>query len=136
MKIAVSISKPDNSPPISEGFGRCSHYYIYDTENKTEEILSNPYFIELGGAGIQSAQFLIELNVDVLITNKIGINPLRFLISANVKVYQCNAVNVLEVIKLLDEGQLIEIKNANENFPFGRKRKRFNNNFINKRGPI
>jgi predicted Fe-Mo cluster-binding NifX family protein len=136
MKIAVSISKPDNSPPISEVFGGCSHYYIYDTENKTEEILSNPYFIELGGAGIQSSHFLIDLNVDVLITKKIGINPLRFLISANVKVYKCNAVDVNEVIKLFDEGQLTELKSVNEKFSFGRKRKRFNNNFINKRGPI
>lgn len=78
--------------------------------------MSNPYYIELGGAGLQSARFLIEQNIDVLITKKIGNNPLRFIISSNIKIYLSSIDNVSEVIKLFYKGKLKEIKNRNCNF--------------------
>ncbi len=131
MKIALSISKRDDSSPFLEIFGRSSHYFINDSERNSEEILSNPYFIELGGAGIQSVRFLIDQNIDVLITKKIGINPLRFLKSAKIKVYQCNDCNVLEAIKLFSEWKLPEIDDVDEKYFPGRNR--FGKRFIKKR---
>lgn len=124
MKIALSISKHFDSTSL-EVFGRSSHYYIHDTEKKTEEILSNPYYIELGGAGLQSARFLIDQNVDVLITKKIGINPLRFLTSARIKVYQSKTTRLAEVIKNYNEGKLNELRISNNNIVIGGKEKNF-----------
>ena len=130
MKIALSISKSDDSSPFLEIFGRSSHYFINDTERNSEEIFPNPYFIELGGAGIQSARFLIDQNIDVLITKNIGINPLRFLRSVKIKVYQCNDCNVLEAIKLFSESKLCEINDVDKKYLPGRNR--FGKRFIEK----
>lgn len=110
MKIAISVSKRDDSNPHLEVFGKSSHYLIYNTEKSSEEILSNPYFIELGGAGIQSARFLIDQNIDILITEKIGLNPLRFLTSANVRIFQSKQVSISEILRLFNEEKLKELK--------------------------
>ncbi|HMN49284.1 MAG TPA: NifB/NifX family molybdenum-iron cluster-binding protein [Ignavibacteriaceae bacterium] len=125
MKIALSISKHFDSTSLLEVFGRSSHYFIHDTEKKSDEILSNPYYIELGGAGLQSARFLIDQNVDVLITKKIGINPLRFLTSASIKVYQSKDVILTEIIKNFNEGKLNELRISNNNIVIGGKEKDF-----------
>jgi predicted Fe-Mo cluster-binding NifX family protein len=124
-KIAVTIEKPEKTSPISLVFGRCSYFLIYDQEKNEEEILPNPFASELGGAGIQSARFLIEHNVDVVIIKQIGVNPFRFLTSANIKVYKCKVESATEAIKLFTEGKLILLKNIKEDFTFGRKRKRY-----------
>lgn len=121
MKIALSISIHLDSILLLELFGRSSHYLIYDTEKKSEKILSNPYYIELGGAGLQSARFLIDQNIDVLITKKIGINPLRFLTSARIKVYQSKVTRLKGIIKLFNEGKLNEMKINNNSIVIKKK---------------
>lgn len=131
MKIAISISKPEDSSSQAEIFGRSSHFFIFDNVSSEEVVIANPYFIEVGGAGIQSACFLIESGVEVLITKKIGKNPKRFLKSAKIKVYQCNDCNVLEAIKLFSDSKLPEIDDVDEKYFPGRNR--FDRHFIKKR---
>ncbi len=130
MKIAVAIEKPEKSSPISEIFGRSKYFLIHNTKDETEDIISNPFINELGGAGIQSVRFLIEKNVDVVIVNDIGINPFRFLASANIKVYHHENTNANDAIRLLKEEKLVQIDLLNENFAFGRQRKRQGKYFI------
>jgi predicted Fe-Mo cluster-binding NifX family protein len=122
MKIAISISKVDDTSFPAEVFGRCSNFFVFDTVSDKGEVISNPYFIELGGAGIQAAYFLIAYGIDVLITKKIGKNPKRFLQSAKVDVYQCNDCNVFEAIKLFKEGKLSEIENTDDKYLMGKNR--------------
>jgi predicted Fe-Mo cluster-binding NifX family protein len=124
MKIAISISKSKEIYSQSEVFGRSSHFLFFNTISKEEKIISNPFYNEIGGAGIQSVQFLIKCGVDVLITRKIGRNPKRFLKLAKVKVFQCEEEATLEVLRLFIEGKLFEIKDIDGNFSSGRNRKR------------
>jgi len=124
-KIAVTIEKPEKTSSISVVFGRCSYFLIYDREKNKEEILPNPFASELGRAGIQSARFLIEHDVDAVIIRQIGMNPFRFLTSANIKVYQCKVETATEAIRLFTEGKLISMKNIKEGLSFGKKRKRY-----------
>ena len=133
MKIAVAIVKPEKSSLLSDLFGRSNYFLIFNTFKNSEEILSNPFAKELGGAGIQSARFLIENDVDVVIVKKIGINPFRFLASANIKVYQCNEATASETIRFFTEGKLLPIENVTEAFSFGRKRNRFGNKSLRKK---
>ena len=84
MLIAVSIKKPEKSSELSDAFGRSEFFSIYDSINDISEVIQNPYSSELGGAGIQSARFLIEKKIEVVITNFIGLNTLRFFNSLKV----------------------------------------------------
>lgn len=131
MKIAISISKTDDTSYPVEVFGRCSNFFVFDTLSDKVEVVTNPYSIELGGAGIQSAYFLIDYGIDVLITKKIGKNPKRFLQSAKVDVYQCNDCNAIEAIKLFKEGNLYKIENLDDKDLMGRNR--FNKHNTKKR---
>lgn len=135
MKIAVSIEKPEDSSELSEVFGRSKYFLIYDSVNNAEEILYNPFASELGGSGIQSARLLIEKNVEIVITKKIGLNPLRFLNSANIKVYQCTKGTASEAIQLFKEEKLSAIEIGNKNIHTGRKRKRCGRRFSDKKFP-
>ncbi len=128
-KIAVAIEKPEKSSPISEIFGRSKYFFIHNTEDETEDIIPNPFTNELGGAGIQSVRFLIEKNIDAVIVNNIGINPFRFFASANIKVYHHKNANANEAIRLLKEEKLLQIDLINENYTFGRNRKRHRKKF-------
>jgi len=136
MKIAVAIEKPEKSSPISEVFGRCYYFLIYDQEKKSEEILRNPFSSELGGAGIECARSLIENDVDVVIVKKIGVNPFRLLTSANIKVYQCNEATASGSIRRFTENKLVLIEKITEDLLPGIKRKRCGKNLSNKRFKI
>lgn len=131
MLIAISIKKPDQSSELSDAFGRSEYFLIYDSIKDTSEFTVNPFSSELGGAGIQSARFLIEKNIEAIITTYIGLNTLRFFKSLQIKVYQGTDHNADEAIKLFAENKLEEITTDEiDSYP-QRKRKRFGRRFIN-----
>jgi len=133
MRIAITIVKAEKTSPLADVFGRSNYFLINNTSDNSENILPNPFAKELGGAGIQSARFLIENKVDVVIVKKIGMNSFRFLTSANIKVYKCKEGTSVEAIQLFSEGKLISIENINKDIAFGRKRKRYGGNFLDKK---
>jgi len=131
MLIAVSVNKPDLLAELSEMFGRSKYFVIHNSTNNESEFLLNPYSTELGGAGIQSAQFLFEKNIEAVITTNVGIHPLSFFNSLNIKVYFCSNGSAKEALKLFKEKKLEEIE-ANENeLNKKRNRKRFGRNSSN-----
>jgi len=129
MKIAVAIEKPEKTSLLSEVFGRSNFFLIKNSNDYSEEIITNPFVKELGGAVIQSARILIENNVDVVITKHIGINPYRFLASADIKVYLCKEGTARDAIRFFNEGKLTTAEISGEDFIPGRKRKRLGRKF-------
>lgn len=107
MLVAISINKVGQTISMCEVFGRSLSYLIYNAENKSQEIISNPYSSELGGSGIQSAQFLIEKSIEVLITKDIGTNSLKLFKSANVKVYNCAGLTPIEALNSFSKSKLM-----------------------------
>ena len=107
MLVAISINKVGKTENLCEVFGRSLSYLIYNAENKSQEIISNPYSSELGGSGIQSAQFLIEKSIEVLITKDIGTNSLKLFKSANVKVCNCAGLTPIEALNSFSKSKLM-----------------------------
>jgi predicted Fe-Mo cluster-binding NifX family protein len=131
MLIAVSVKKPDLSAELSDAFGRSEYFILFDSIRKSSGFLQNPYSSELGGAGIQSARFLIENKVETVITTFIGLNALRFFNSLKVKVYMCENCKAVESLKLFSEGTLKEIGESTMEKYSQRRRKRFGRKFFN-----
>ena len=125
MLIAISVNKPELLAELSEMFGRSKYFVIHNSTDNTTELLLNPYATELGGAGIQSARFLFEKNIEALLTVNIGLHPLSFLNSLNIKVYRCVNGSAEEVIKLFNEKKLEEIETSENELFTKRNRKRF-----------
>ena len=110
MKIAVSICETKNQFFPSEVFKKCSHFLVFNSDNNRFKILINPFFNILGLDGIQTAIFLLNYGIDVLITKGIEINSLRFFDSAKIKIYNYKGKTPKEAIKLYRQHKLSEFK--------------------------
>ena len=123
MIIAITSDGSELSSLVAEKFGRTPFIIFFDTEKNTFESIRNPYADLFGGAGIQTAQFIIENNASAVITVDIGSNPFRFLHSTDVKVYSCLRKQVHEVVKEFLEEKLPEVEQE-AIMNLGRKRHR------------
>ena len=83
---------------------------FYNKDRETFEVMDNPHSAAFGGAGIQTAQLVIENNANAVIACDICLNAYRLLRSANVKVFPCLKLKVSEVIREFELGKLIEVK--------------------------
>lgn len=111
MLIAVSTDMRDSDPPVSANFGRSRFFVLNDNVDNANEELQNPYADSLGDAGIQSAQLLIERNIDAVITGGIGRNALRVLSAAGIQVYRCRGQRVSEAVAQLAGSRLERFQN-------------------------
>lgn len=105
-RIAVAINSSEFISSLSDVFGRCAYFLIYDSKTNENETTPNPFAMELGGAGIQTARMLIENNIDIVITKQIGQNPLRLLHSTNIKVYKSDNLTAEEALRSFFENKL------------------------------
>jgi predicted Fe-Mo cluster-binding NifX family protein len=110
MLIAITSKGLELGSLVAEKFGKTPFIIFYDMEKNTYESLRNPYANLFGGAGIQTAQFIIGYNVELLLTIDIGLDSLRLLESAHVEVYSCAKIKVKEVIKEFIGGKLLVVK--------------------------
>ncbi len=107
MKICVSAQGNTLDSLVDPRFGRAQYFIIYDTESNTSESFLNPNISSPSGAGIQSAQFIIEKGIQVLITGNIGPNSFSVLSAGRVKIITgVIGVSVKEAIERFKRGGL------------------------------
>lgn len=99
MKICITSSGDSLESQIDQRFGRCSFFIIYDNKNGTFEAVANSSINAGSGAGIQSAQFVIDKQVSMVITGEIGPKAEQVLKNANIRIAINRDGSVLEAIK-------------------------------------
>ena len=112
MKIAVSANGKDLDAHIDPRFGRCSYFVIVDTDNMSFEAYDNENTGLAGGAGIQSAQFVVSKGAEVVITGNIGPNALRVLSAAGVRRFIGQEGTVSRAIDEYKKGSLRSMSEA------------------------
>jgi len=86
MKIAISSAGNDLDSQIDPRFGRALFFIIVDSETMTFEVIDNSKNMNApGGAGIQTAQNIIDKGVQVIITGNLGPNALKILQTSDIK---------------------------------------------------
>lgn len=85
MLVAISADYKSQESIISNSFGRCNYFLLFDKTKNELLYVENPYKSVMDGAGIQVAKFLISKNVEIVITGKIGENAKRFLNFAGIE---------------------------------------------------
>jgi len=134
MLIAITSEGLDPGSFVAEKFGRTPFIIFYDTDKNTLESLRNPYINSFGGAGVQTAQFIIGKNAEAVITIDIGLGPLRLLNSAEIEVYACRKMSIKEAANEFVEKKLWIIKQESfKNFvrnEWGGKRRNRNRNSL------
>ncbi|MHC1577048.1 MAG: NifB/NifX family molybdenum-iron cluster-binding protein, partial [Methanosarcinaceae archaeon] len=87
-------------------FGRCQYFVIADPDTMTSEGIENSAASASGGAGIQAAQNIVSLDIDVLITGNIGPNAHQVLSAANIKMATGASGTIADAIKQYMDGKL------------------------------
>jgi predicted DNA-binding protein (UPF0251 family)/predicted Fe-Mo cluster-binding NifX family protein len=110
MKIAITSTDGTLEGMVDERFGRSRKLIIYDRENKSHEVIDNMQNMNAPqGAGIQSAQNVVNSGATTVISGHLGPNAFRVLQSAGVEVYTASNMPVSEAIGAFEEGKLAKL---------------------------
>lgn len=107
MIIAVSTSGENLSSPVDSRFGRAPRFLIFDSENGDFQLVDNMQNLNAAqGAGIQSAQNVINTGAKVLITGHTGPKAFGLLNAANVEIFNIENVTVEKALELYKSGKI------------------------------
>lgn len=104
MRICISATEPSRSAAVDPRFGRAAAFCIYDTETGDLEAFANPQASQSGGAGVQTAQFVVDSGVDAVLTGNVGPNAYRVLAAAGIPVYTNLGATVQAAIDAYQSG--------------------------------
>lgn len=115
MKIAICSLENNEQSKISERFGRAPWIAVYDNDSKKWEFIENSQNLNaMQGAGIQTAQNVINTEVQAVITCNTGPKAMKVLQSAEIKVYEVSAgKRIVECVVFYEAGKLACLETAN-----------------------
>lgn len=102
----ITIPLDENQQDVCPAFGRAPFFLVFDSEQNSTQILSNPAADEQGGAGLKSAQFVVDRNTDILITPRCGENAAEVLHDADIQIYKSEGNSAENNLKAFSEGSL------------------------------
>jgi predicted Fe-Mo cluster-binding NifX family protein len=114
MLIALTSTGQDLSSPIDSRFGRTAYITIYDLSNSSFKAHSNLVNLNAPqGSGIQTAQHILELGANILITGNCGPKAFKVLNEGEVKVFNFSEGSVAEAINAFKENKLTQLIRPN-----------------------
>lgn len=109
MIVVIPTKEVGEKSFVSDQLGRTKYFYIYDTDAKSGRVYNNISKNENHGAGVKTAEFLLQQHADVLITPRVGQKALDLLLETNIRIYKSNAKIVKENIKDFLNDELEEL---------------------------
>ncbi|MBL7068316.1 MAG: NifB/NifX family molybdenum-iron cluster-binding protein [Candidatus Omnitrophica bacterium] len=119
MKICVTSEGGNLDSKVDPRFGRCQYFIIVDTDTLALEAIENPNIESMGGAGIQSGQFVAEKKVKAVLTGNVGPNAFQTLQSAAVDVVTGISGTVKEAVGKYKKGELKPTQGPSVSSKFG-----------------
>jgi predicted Fe-Mo cluster-binding NifX family protein len=106
MRVAVTSTGSSADSQSDERFGRALYFLVYDSESGEWTAQENDQLSSAHGVGISTAQRMIELGVDVVITGRCGPKASAVLSAAKIDVYQGYSGLVADALRELEAGLL------------------------------
>ena len=106
MKVAVSSVDNHLDSLVDPRFGRAAYFLIVDSDSLNYEMVPNPNVNAVGGAGVQSAQLVINKGAKAVLTGRCGPNAFYVFDSAGIKIYEGVEGSVRDVIKAFQDNQI------------------------------
>lgn len=94
MKIAVSATGESEDDLMSERFGRCNYFIIYNEKTREFEEIPNVSKDVQSGAGPKAVETIVAQGSDVLLAGHVGEKAAHALKSAGINVVNCYSDNV------------------------------------------
>ncbi len=112
MRIAVSASGPGLDASVDPRFGRCRYFVLTDPETAEWEALENENATSGGGAGVRTAQVIVDRGVGVVITGNCGPNAYQTLSAAGVELITGASGRVQDALEAYRNGELAPASRA------------------------
>ena len=106
MRIAISATGPSLDAEVDPRFGRCQYFIIVDPETMQYESMENPNVMAGGGAGISTAQMIVNKGAQVVITDNCGPNAYQVLSAAGIQIITGFSGKISDAIQAHKSGQL------------------------------
>ena len=114
MIIAITSSGKKLTSQVDVRFGRAKYFILYNTNDLSVNVYENNQNLSaLQGAGIQSAQNVVELNAEILITGNCGPKAFEILNLADIKIFITRDCSVQDALDLYLANQLAQLNEAN-----------------------
>ena len=98
MKLIISTDSKEKEAKVSDIFGRCKYFGIYDTDSKELKFVENPGTTQPRGAGIAAAQEVVDQGVEKVVTGHVGPNAGNVLEDNEVEVVIVSEKTVQDII--------------------------------------
>ena len=109
-KIAVASNSKDPKSSISSKAGHCPYYLIFDSTGQLIEVVENPYKDEQRKAGQQTANFLADKGVTIVIAGNFGDKMIGVMRSNGTDYFKLQGIVHDAVKTVLSPGNQILIK--------------------------
>lgn len=106
MKIAVSATGPDLEADVDPRFGRCQYLIFVETDTMQFEAQNNANISTSGGAGISTAQTVVDQGVKAVLTGNMGPNAHQVFSGAGIPVITGASGKVSNAVDAYKKGQL------------------------------
>lgn len=105
MKLCITSRGKGLGSIVDVRFGRCKYLVFVDEGGKIIETIQNPGEENARGAGIKTAQSVIDKDARVVITGKVGPNAAEVLKSSDIKIFIVeDGLSVKEAVDLYIKG--------------------------------
>ena len=118
-KICVTSEGDNLDSRVDPRFGRCQYFIIIDPDSLQFEAIQNPNIEAMGGAGIQSAQFVAGKGVKSVLTGNVGPNAFQTLQAAGIAVFIGISSSVKEAVGGFKKGEFKPTQSASVGSKFG-----------------
>lgn len=122
MKICVSASSDSLDANVDARFGRCPCFVVVDSETLDFTVVPNDSESAAHGAGIQAAQTVANMGVEVVITGNVGPNAFNVLYATGIKIVTGVSGSIREAVEKYKNGQLKEVRNPTVGGHFGMRK--------------
>ncbi len=113
MKIAVTSIDGTLDGMVDERFGRAKKIVVVETGTNGQETVDNLTNMNAAqGAGIQTAQNVIQSGAQVVISGHLGPNAFRVLSAAGVEVFTAPGMTVRGALEAYKDGKLSRLAGA------------------------
>lgn len=119
MKICVSSTSDSLDANVDARFGRCPYFIIVDSETMQFNAVVNDSTSSAHGAGIQAAQTVVNMGVNVVITGNVGPNAFNVLSATGLKIVTGVSGSIRDAVNKYINGELKETTNPTVGGHFG-----------------
>jgi predicted Fe-Mo cluster-binding NifX family protein len=112
MKICITSQGKTLESQVDPRFGRCAYFIVMDPDSMEFEAIENTNAQTMGGAGVQSAQFIMNKEVKVLLTGNVGPNAFQTLKASQIETITGVSGTVEDVVKKYKQGSYKPVEKA------------------------